>query len=192
MITGIDETGDFAPNSLETNYFVAVHIDQNKNRSAQTKYKMTTDIPSSIITPEKVETPIGTLKFNDGFPDQETVTKVYDNLDFQRGTQAYLTGLPIVSIEGVRRSIGSFGPSNQTVLISEQLMDSKSLFLTANTTTPYTVVSLDFKDGPLVLEIPSSCLVRSMMHCLSGIVMLDLPGQTREKAEKYSVTTTRI
>ena len=136
----------------------ALLVFSNNFLSAQTKYKMTTDIPSSITTPDKVETSIGTLKFFDGFPDQETVTKVYNNLDFQRGTQAYLTGLPIVSIEGVRRALGSSGPANQTVMISEQLMDSKSLFLTANTTTPYSVAWLDISAGPLVLEIPSSAL----------------------------------
>jgi hypothetical protein len=37
-------------------------------------------------------------------------------------------------------------------------LDSKSLFLTANTTTPYTVLYLDLKNGPLVLEIPSEVL----------------------------------
>lgn len=126
--------------------------------SAQTKYKMTTDIPPSITTPDKVETSIGTLKFVDGFPDPATVSKVYDNLDFQRGTQAFLTGLPIVSVEGARRACLSFGPANQTVSISEQLLDSKSLFLTANTTTPYTIAWLDLKDGPLVLEIPAMVL----------------------------------
>jgi len=124
----------------------------------QAKYKMTTEIPVSITTPDKVETSIGSLKFEDGFPDPATVTKVYDNLDFQRGTQAYLAGLPLVSIEGARRAIASFGPVNQTVLITEQLMDSRSLFLTANTTTPYTIISLDLKEGPLVLEIPSAVL----------------------------------
>jgi len=126
--------------------------------SAQTKYKMTTDIPAAITTLDKVETSIGTLKFVDGFPDKETVTKVYDNLDFQRATQAYLTGLPAVSIEGARRGIGGYGPANQTVLISEQLLDSKSLFLTANSTTAYSFVWLDLKDGPLVMEIPSFVL----------------------------------
>jgi hypothetical protein len=125
--------------------------------SAQ-KYKMTTEIPSSIVTPDKVETSIGTLHFVDGFPDAATATKIFDNLDFQRGTQAYLQGLPIVSIEGARRAILGFGPANQTVLISEQLMDSRSLFLTANTTTPYSIVCLDLKNGPLVLEIPSFVL----------------------------------
>jgi hypothetical protein len=38
-------------------------------------------------TPDTVETPIGTLKFFDGFPDDATVQKVHDNLDFQRGVQ---------------------------------------------------------------------------------------------------------
>ena len=96
---------------------------------------MTTDIPKSITTPDSVETRLGTLKFRDGFPDDATVQKVYDNLDFQRGVQAYLIALPAVSIEGARKGVSGFGTVNQTVLISEQLLDSKSLFLTANTTT---------------------------------------------------------
>src|SRR5258708_6556526 len=118
------------------------------------KMKMTTDIPPSITTPDKVETRIGTLNFFDGFPDKATVEKVYDNLDFQRGVQAYLIALPAVSIEGARKGVSGFGSVNQTVLISEQLLDSKSLFLTANTTTPFSLLYLDTKDRPLVLEIP--------------------------------------
>jgi len=105
--------------------------------NAQTpKMKMTTDIPKSITSPDQVETRIGTLKFFDGFPDKATVEKVYDNLDFQRGLQAYLTALPAVSVEGFRAGYAGIGPANQTVLISEQLLDARSLFLTANTTTP--------------------------------------------------------
>lgn len=122
------------------------------------KMKMTTDIPPSITTPDKVETRIGTLNFFDGFPDKATVEKVYDNLDFQRGVQAYLIALPAVSIEGARKGVTGFGTVNQTVLITEQLMNSKSLFLTANTTTPYSILYLDTKDGPLVLEIPPEVL----------------------------------
>jgi hypothetical protein len=43
---------------------------------------MTTDIPPEITMPNTVETRLGTLKFFDGFPDDATVAKVYDNLDF--------------------------------------------------------------------------------------------------------------
>ena len=123
------------------------------------KYKMTTDIPPSITTPDTVETRIGTLKFFDGFPDKATVEKCYDNLDFQRGVQAYLTGLPAVSTEAFRKSLaGSFGPANQTAIISEQMLDAKTLALTGNNNTPYTFVWLDTKDGPLVLEMPPGTL----------------------------------
>ncbi len=49
----------------------------------QSRYKMTTDIPASITTPDNVQTSLGMLRFFDGFPDAATVQKVYDNLDFQ-------------------------------------------------------------------------------------------------------------
>jgi len=56
--------------------------------------KMTTPIPPAITTPDSVDTRIGTLKFFDGFPDDATVQKVYDNLDFQRGVDAFLNAMP--------------------------------------------------------------------------------------------------
>ncbi len=46
--------------------------------------KMTTDIPESIIIPDKLESRIGTLEFFDGLPTDDTVKKAYDYLDFQR------------------------------------------------------------------------------------------------------------
>jgi hypothetical protein len=122
------------------------------------KMKMTTETPPYLVTPNTVETRIGTLKFTDGFPDEATAAKVYDNLDFQRGVQAYLTALPAVSIEAFLKGFTEFGSVNQTVLISEQLLDAKSLFLTANTTTPYTLLYLSTKDGPLVVEVPPEVL----------------------------------
>src|SRR3954470_13119411 len=56
------------------------------------KYKA--DVPKSITTPDSVKTRIGTLKFFDGLPDKETVQKVYDNLDFSRGVEAFMVGMP--------------------------------------------------------------------------------------------------
>ena len=71
------------------------------------KMKMTTDIPASITTPDSVETRLGTLHFFDGFPDDATVEKVYDNLDFQRGVQAFLTAMPGASIYAMREGFRS-------------------------------------------------------------------------------------
>jgi hypothetical protein len=44
------------------------------------------------------------------------------------------------------------------VLITESLMDSKSLFLTANAETVYNWMWLDLKEGPLVIETPPNVL----------------------------------
>jgi hypothetical protein len=92
--------------------------------SAQTppKMKMTTDIPPAITTPDSVETRLGTLKFFDGFPDDATVEKVYDNLDFSRGVQAFLNALPGASLYAMREGMRSQGADNQTVLIFETLL----------------------------------------------------------------------
>ena len=123
------------------------------------KMKMTTDIPAAITTPDSVETRLGTLKFFDGFPDDATVQKVYDNLDFERGVQAFLTAMPGASVYAFREGIRSQGATDsQTVLIMENLMDSKSLFLTPNTETIYNLMWLDLKNGPLVIESPPNIL----------------------------------
>jgi hypothetical protein len=60
-------------------------------------YKMTTSIPPSITAPAEVETRLGTLKFTDGFPDEATAEKCYDNLDFQHGVQAHLAAPCLLS-----------------------------------------------------------------------------------------------
>jgi hypothetical protein len=81
---------------------VALLISAGAYAQTPPNLKMTTPIPQSIITPDTVETRLGTLKFTDGFPDDSTVQKVYDNLDFSRGVQAFLSGMPGASLAGMR------------------------------------------------------------------------------------------
>jgi hypothetical protein len=120
--------------------------------------KYRTDIPPAITVPDSVETRLGTLRFTDGFPDDATVQKVYDNLDFQRGVQAFLTAMPAASLAAVRKGIRTFGPDNHTVLIFETLMDSRSLYLTPNTESVYAMAWLTLKNGPVVIESPPNTL----------------------------------
>ena len=46
-------------------------------------------IPPSLVTPDKVETRIGTLEFKDGAPSETTLEKVYDHLDFTHAFRAF-------------------------------------------------------------------------------------------------------
>jgi hypothetical protein len=120
--------------------------------------KMATEIPPQITTPDTVNTRLGTLKFFDGYPDADTVQKVYDNLDFIRGVEVFLNAMPGASLYAMREGLKGVGINNSTVGISETLLDSKSLFLMPNTETVYLVGWLDLKDGPMVIETPPNIL----------------------------------
>jgi hypothetical protein len=123
------------------------------------KPKYATDIPDKITTPDKVKTRLGTLRFFDGIPDEKTIDLVYDNLDFQRGVSAFLNAIPIASMYAMREGIREGGVTeNNVVGMLEDLLDSRSLFLTGNTTTYYVINWLDLKDSPLVVEVPPNVL----------------------------------
>jgi len=149
------------------------------------KMKMTTDIPEEITTPDSVETRLGTLKFFDGFPDEKTTQLVYDNLDFQRGVQAFLTCVPGASQAAIRAGIRSFGPDNQTVVLFDSLMDSKSLFLTANTESVYAWNWLNLKDGPMVLETPPNVLGVIDDFWFRNVTDFGLVGPDKGKGGKF-------
>ena len=58
----------------------------------------------------------------------------------------------------MRAGLASFGPANSTLLITPRMMNSRSLFLTANDNTVYSTVWIDLRDGPVVAEIPPKVL----------------------------------
>ncbi|MEJ1155169.1 DUF1254 domain-containing protein [Microbacterium marmarense] len=118
-----------------------------------------TPIPSKIMTPDRVETRIGTLEFTDGFPSEETAAKVFDQLDFARAVEVFLQSIPAASLEGLRAGLTDFGlDAANKVGIADQLLDSTPLFLTGNTDTVYALAMLDLhRDGPTVVEIPPGC-----------------------------------
>lgn len=153
----------------------------------QTKYKMTTPIPSGIESPSKVETRLGTLKFFDGFPDDESIQKLYDNLDFQRAVQAYLMALPPVSQAANRNAIRTLGPANTVVPIFEQLMDSRSIFLTANDNTVYSWTWIDLNKGPLVLEVPPKVLGAINDMWYRWVIDVGITGPDKGAGGKYLI-----
>ena len=150
-----------------------------------TEYKMTTPMPPGIACPDKVETRLGTLNFFDGFPDKPSVEKLYDNLDFQRAVQAYLLALPPVSQAANRNAIRELGPANTTVPIFEQLMDSRSIFLTANDNTVYSWTWLDLRNGPLVVEVPPKVLGAINDMWYRWVIDVGITGPDKGKGGKY-------
>jgi hypothetical protein len=153
----------------------------------QTRYKMTTPIPPDITTPEKVETRIGTLHFFDGVPTEETARTVYDQLDFSRGLEVFLHGIPGASMVAIRTGSRAVGGVDGTVGIFQNLMDSKSLFLTANTESIYYATWIDLKNGPIVVESPPNVLGVVNDFWFRYVTDLGNAGPNKGKGGKYLI-----
>ena len=148
-------------------------------------HKMTTPIPPGIAMPDAVQTRLGPLKFFDGFPDAQTAEKIYDNLDFQRAVQAYLLGLAPVNMAGLREGLLSVGPANVTIPTFEDNINARSLFLTANATTPYTWVWINLHDGPLVVEVPPMTLGMIDDFWFKYVTDIGIVGPDKGQGGKY-------
>jgi hypothetical protein len=142
-------------------------------------------VPAFLVTPDKVETRIGTLEYKDGAPSVATADKVRDTLDFTRALNAYNNSFRGASAYAIRKGFHSIGAEDNTIVIFSELMDSSSLFLTANADTVYYLGVFDLSKGPMVLEQPSSGLGTINDMWFSWIIDVGFPGPDRGEGGKY-------
>jgi hypothetical protein len=142
-------------------------------------------IPPSLVTPDRVETRIGTLEFKDGAPSVETAEKVYDTLDFTRALNVFNNSFRGASAYAIRKGLLSIGAEDNTVVIFSELMDAKSLFLTANADTVYYLAVVDLTKGPMVVEQPPKGLGTINDMWFSWIIDIGFPGPDRGEGGKY-------
>lgn len=149
-----------------------------------------THIPPGIMTPDLVETRIGTLEFFDGLPTPETTEKLYHHLDFLRGVEVFLNFVPAASVEAMRRGLVSIGATAcHHAVILDRLLDSNPLFLTGNTDTVYYTAILDLaEDGPTVVEIPPGCGPGTVNDAFFRFVVdMGAPGPDRGEGGRYLI-----
>jgi hypothetical protein len=144
-------------------------------------------IPPSLSTPDKVESRIGPLEFRDGVPSKATTEKVYDNLDFTYAYRAFMDNLRGVSVHALRKGMMSVGMKDNEVIVFEQLMDAKSLFLTANADTIYVMGFFDLSKGPVVLETPPKFLGAVQDAWFRWVIDVGVPGPDRGEGGKYLI-----
>src|SRR3984957_10270522 len=143
-------------------------------------------VPSYITTPDTVQTRIGTLKSFDGLPNPETAQKVYDNLDFSRGVETFLSGIPAASVYAACEGVSQAGVKrNEGIGIFQDLMDARSLFLTANSTTIYVFMCLDLAQGPMVVEVPPGILGPVDDAYFRWVTDVGLTGPDKGNGGKY-------
>lgn len=148
--------------------------------------KYAANVPESLLTPDKVETNLlGTLEFVDGLPNESTVDKAYDFLTVSRGVQAFLNGMPAASIYAMLEGLKSAGLKPGDIATFENLMDARTLFLTANSSTPYILGEIDLKNEPVVVEIAQPVLGFVNDAFFHHVTDLGITGKDKGAGGKY-------
>ena len=109
-----------------------------------------------VVLNGPIDTPVGRIELKGGYPSNDSVDRLYDELDFQRATQAYIWATPIVGIEALR--LGNkrdWGVDYNEVGLVDGYTTPDVGALTGNNTTIYAGIFSDLgRDGPVVIESP--------------------------------------
>ena len=102
-----------------------------------------------------LETRIGEVGMDGQLPDRKAVAKLYEELDFQQATQAYLWSLPLVSYAQWEKEFrDKLGARSGDLMVLTSYEDKLGV-ITANATTPYILGFVDLNEtGPLIIELP--------------------------------------
>jgi hypothetical protein len=156
------------------------------------------------IRAEAMDTRLGKLSFEVGFPTDATASKLYDEMDFQRACQAYLWALPAVGFQALHiAQRNTLGVKDGDVCLYIDLKD-KAGMLTPNITTVYAFSFWNLKDqGPLVVVVPPGATAGGVLDIWQrpitdlgmvgpdkgqgGKFLILPPGHADVKAEGYHV-----
>ena len=138
--------------------------------------------------PAKMNTDFGKLEFVSGaFPTEKSAKRIYDEMDLQRATQAYMDFYPALSLYAIIRSqVRDFGLKSCSDIGVMAFMTPTENFLTGNDVTPYAVASLDLKtDGPIVIECPPGVFGTADDAAFKFLTGFGVVGPDEGKGGKY-------
>ncbi|NUP12624.1 MAG: DUF1254 domain-containing protein [Polyangiaceae bacterium] len=118
-------------------------------------------------------------------PSIETAAKLFDHLDFTHAVQTFMNAFQAVSTFAIRRGLLDVGLRDHDVLLFSGLMDSSSLFLTANCDTVYFITFLDVERGPVVMEVPPNVLGVVDDMWFRWVTDVGVPGPDRGQGGRY-------
>ncbi|KQW70424.1 hypothetical protein ASE17_16145 [Phenylobacterium sp. Root77] len=103
-----------------------------------------------------LDTRIGKIELEVGYPSAASVTRLYDELDFQRACQAYIWAMPAVAMAALRQANKrDWDVDINTVSIIDNYTTPAVKVLTGNDTTIYAGILIDMgRDGPVVIDSP--------------------------------------
>ena len=150
---------------------------------------ITTAHAQQATTSDRVETRIGTLNFERGFPTEETKRARCSTRSTTSAPCRPTCGLirPFRSSPSGWQTSGTLESIYNDLIIADNFADPKGLWLTANDTTIYAMANVDLgRSGPIVVEIPPGAIVGLIDDFWQrSIADVGLPGPDGAKGGKF-------
>ncbi len=149
---------------------------QNDQSQSKTTAECLADEVCHRTVLNRVETRMGVLEYQAGFPTKATIERLYDEMDYQRAVLAHQISDNLVSFYSmhVGPQTAIEGSEMGDLVVWEKFLDPNGLVLTGNDTTVYGMAYLDLRtNGPMVVDVPPSPFLGSILDLwqvpLSGI-----------------------
>ena len=124
-----------------------------------------------------------------GYPTETASEALYDEMDLQRATQAYIWSVSLANSMGFRNGMADFGVTeqNRKLLVFENAALPQQSILTANSVTPYFWGLFDLAaDGPMVVHMPAETVLGGFVDFwMRGMADFGAPGEDAGKGGDY-------
>jgi hypothetical protein len=138
---------------------------------------------------ETIATPIGDIELVDNYFDDDASRRLFDEMDYQRATQAYIWSMPLVSMTTWRdNEAKAYGVDKQSDFVVLESLKEKRGIVTGNLTTPYIFNFNTLKDGPLEIRYPAGKTAGGVLDFWQRPIFdLGLTGPDQGKGATYIV-----
>lgn len=141
----------------------------------------------ALPTNGSMDSRIGPLAFEGAYPTDETVTKLYDEMDFQRATQAYIWAIPLVSFAKWQEQHETVFGQEDGDLVQMVSSQDKLGMLTPNDSTTYLLGFWNLeRTGPMVIDYPRGPTAGGVLDMWQRpITDMGLSGPDKGEGGKY-------
>ena len=136
---------------------------------------------------EVIDTPVGLITLEDTFFDSDASHRLFDEMDYQRASQAYLWSIPLVGFSSWRDyQIAAYDAQNPVDFVVLESLKEKRGIVTANLTTPYIFNFSNLSKGPIRIDYPPGQTAGAVLDAWQRPVFdLGLTGPDQGKGASY-------
>jgi len=158
--------------------------------AAAQSHSNTTDLKNAkLVGDEIINTTYGKIELQHTFMTDESSQRLFDAMDFQRASQAYIWSIPLVGVHSWRKETDKhYGTGELGAYAIFETLKEKRGGLTGNLTTPYVISWYELTKGALVIDYPAGDTAGGVMdYWQRPVIDMGLTGPDQGKGGKYII-----